>query len=50
MNKAIEKLLHERYYLGTEKSWEELSERISHIYPPSLESIKTKTFIPPKKA
>ena len=46
MNKAIEKLLHERYYLGTENSWEELSERISHIYPPSLESIKTKTFIP----
>jgi len=46
MNKAIEKLLHERYYLGTENSWEELAERISHIYPPSLESIKSKTFIP----
>jgi ribonucleotide reductase alpha subunit len=46
MNKAIEKLLHERYYLGAENSWEELAERISHIYPPSLESIKSKTFIP----
>ncbi len=43
---AIQKLLSERYLLPTEKTWEELATRVSTIYPPILEDIKNKNFIP----
>lgn len=46
MSSAIQKLLRERYYLDTENTWEDLATRVSAIYPPALEYIKDKTFIP----
>ena len=46
MQKNIEKLLSERYYLETEKSWEDLAKRVSSVYPNSFELIKNKRFVP----
>lgn len=46
MQNKINNLLKERYYLPTEDSWEQLATRVSAIYPPILEDIKNKAFLP----
>lgn len=46
MEEKIQKLLKERYYLPTEDTWEQLATRVSAIYPPILEDIKNKAFLP----
>ena len=46
MESAIQKLLRERYYLPSENTWNDIATRVSAIYPPILDDIKSKAFIP----
>lgn len=46
MEQKIQKLLKERYYLDQENTWDELAERVSAIYPPILDDLKSKKFLP----
>lgn len=46
MEEKIQKLLEERYYLPSENTWEQLATRVSAIYPPILDDIKNKRFLP----
>jgi len=46
MNKDIEKLLRDRYFLKDEKSWENLASRVSSIYPYIYDDILNMNFIP----
>lgn len=46
LKKHIENILAERYYLKNESSWGQLAARVSSIYPPMLESITNRVFIP----
>ena len=46
MNKAIEKLLKERYYLKNETCWDDIAKRVSVIYPEIYEDIRDMRFIP----
>lgn len=46
MSSAIQKLLKDRYYLDTENSWDDLAKRVSAIYEPAYDYIKSKIFIP----
>ena len=47
MDKAIQKLLQERYYLEGETTWAyDIAKRVSDIYPPIYEDIRDMKFIP----
>jgi ribonucleotide reductase alpha subunit len=46
MKKDIMNLLKKRYFLSEEKSWSEIADRVSSIYPPIHEYIKSMRFIP----
>jgi len=46
MNKDILKLLQDRYFLDSEKTWEQLAERVGAIYPDITEDIKKMNFVP----
>lgn len=46
MNDKILKLLQERYLLGEEKNWTDLSKRVSEIYPPIFNDINDQVFLP----
>lgn len=46
MQEKIQKLLKERYYLGEENTWEDLSTRVSGIYSPIYDDLVEKKFIP----
>ncbi len=46
MNDAILKLLQDRYFVDGESSWEDISKRVSTIYPPIESYIKDMWFIP----
>lgn len=46
MEKAIQKLLSERYFLNNENSWDDIAKRVSGIYPEIYELIKDKIFLP----
>jgi ribonucleoside-diphosphate reductase alpha chain len=46
MKPQIQKLLEDRYFLSSEKTWEEVAERVSNLYPPLLDAIKNMFFIP----
>lgn len=43
---SIDKILNDRYFLKNEKSWDDIAQRISSIYPDIYENIKNKDFIP----
>jgi len=42
----IENILGERYYLESEKSWEQVAKRVSSVHPDMYEYILNRTFIP----
>lgn len=46
MNESIMKLLKDRYFLSTESSWDDISKRVSALYPPIYEYIRDMEFIP----
>lgn len=46
MENNILNLLKDRYFLDDEKTWNDLATRVSAIYPPSIDLIKEKVFIP----
>jgi ribonucleoside-diphosphate reductase alpha chain len=43
---AVLKLLQERYFLENENTWEDLSKRVSAIYPPIYDDLAEMKFIP----
>jgi ribonucleoside-diphosphate reductase alpha chain len=45
MNKDIEKLLRDRYFLQTENTWDDVCERLKSLYPPMCEYLKDMKFI-----
>lgn len=46
VSKDVQKLLEDRYLLRTEKTWDDLAERVGGIYPPATDLIKQMKFIP----
>lgn len=46
VSKDVQKLLEDRYLLRTEKTWNDLAERVGGIYPPATDLIKQMKFIP----
>jgi ribonucleoside-diphosphate reductase alpha chain len=46
VEKQIDKLLRERYFLEGENSWDDIAKRVSAIYPPIYDLIASKKFIP----
>ena len=46
MNKDVQKLLEDRYYLENEKEWDHIAKRVSEVYPAVYEAIRDREFIP----